>query len=41
MMGHMGGMMLGMGVLWLILIVVLLLGAAALLEYLFFSDPNP
>jgi hypothetical protein len=38
MMGNMGGMMWGMGLLWLIFIVVLLLAAAALVKYLFFSD---
>jgi hypothetical protein len=37
MMDHMGGMMAGMGLLWLLVIVVLLLGAAALIKYLFFS----
>jgi hypothetical protein len=34
--GH-GPMMLGMGLLWLLLVVVLLLGAAALVKYLFFG----
>jgi hypothetical protein len=38
MMGNIGGMMWGMGLLWLIFIVVLLLAAAALVKYLFFSD---
>ena len=37
MMNGMGGMMTGMGLLWLLLLVVLLLGAAALVKYLFFS----
>jgi hypothetical protein len=39
MMDHMigGGMMLGMGLLGLLVIVVLILGAAALVKYLFFS----
>ena len=39
MMNHMmsGGMMWGMGVLWLLVVVVLVLGAAALVKYLFFS----
>jgi hypothetical protein len=39
MMDHMigGGMMLGMGLLGLLIIVVLILGAAALVKYLFFS----
>jgi hypothetical protein len=32
-----GGMMWGMGLLWLLVIVVLVLGAAALVKYLFFS----
>jgi len=34
MMDGMGGMMLGMGLLWLLLIVVLVLAAAALVKYL-------
>jgi hypothetical protein len=34
----MDGMMWGMGLLWLLVIVVLVLGAVALLKYLFFSD---
>ena len=38
MMDNMGGMMWGMGLLWLIVIVVLVLAAAALVKYLFFSD---
>ena len=38
MMGHMGGMMWGMGLVWLIVIVILVLAAAALVKYLFFSD---
>jgi hypothetical protein len=38
MMNGMGGMMmLGMGLIWLLLLVVLLLGAAALFKYVFFS----
>jgi hypothetical protein len=37
MMGHMGGMMWGMGLFWLIVLIVLVLGAAALVKYLFFS----
>jgi hypothetical protein len=37
MMNDMGGMMAGMGLIWLLLFVVLLLGAAALIKYLFFS----
>ncbi len=39
MMDHMmgGGMMWGMGLLWLLVVVVLVLGAAALVKYLFFS----
>jgi hypothetical protein len=32
-----GGMMWGMGILWLLAILVLLLAAAALVKYLFFS----
>lgn len=35
MMGSMGGMMWGMGLLWLIVIAVLVLAAAALAKYLF------
>jgi hypothetical protein len=39
MMGHMGGgMMWGMGLLSLLGIAVLVLGLAALIKYLFFSD---
>jgi hypothetical protein len=38
MMGNMGGMMWGMGLLWLIVIVVLLLAVAALIKYLFFNE---
>jgi tellurite resistance protein TehA-like permease len=34
MMDGMGGMMWGMGLLWLLLIVVLVLAAAALVKYL-------
>ena len=37
MMGHMGDMMWGMGLLWLLVIVVLVLAAAALVKYLFFG----
>jgi type IV secretory pathway VirB2 component (pilin) len=32
MMGHMGGMMWGMGLFWLIVLIVLVLGAAALVK---------
>ena len=32
-----GGMMWGMGLIWLLVVVVLVLGAAALVKYLFFS----
>lgn len=37
--GMMGGgwMMLGMGVLWLLVVVLLVLGVAALAKYLFFG----
>lgn len=35
-MEDMSGMMSGMGLVWLLVLVVLLLGAAALLKYLFF-----
>ena len=35
MMDHVGGMMMwGMGLVWVLLVVVLLLGAAALVKYL-------
>jgi hypothetical protein len=37
MMHDMAGMMWGMGLVWLIVIVVLVLAAAALVKYLFFS----
>jgi hypothetical protein len=37
MMGSMGGMMWGMGLPWLLVIVVLVLAAAALAKYLFFD----
>jgi flagellar basal body-associated protein FliL len=37
MMNNMGGMMWGMGLVWLIIIVVLVLAAAALVKYLFFK----
>ena len=37
MMGHMGDMMWGMGLPWLLIIVVLVLAAAALVKYLFFG----
>ena len=36
MMHDMGNMMWGMGLVWLIVIVVLVLAAAALVKYLFF-----
>ena len=36
MMDDMAGMMCGMGLVWLIVIVVLVLAAAALVKYLFF-----
>lgn len=32
------GMMWGMGLLWLLIIVVLILSAAALVKYLFYGD---
>jgi len=38
MMGNMGGMMWGMGLVWSIGLVVLVLAAAALAKYLFFRD---
>lgn len=34
----MGGMMLGIGVVWLVLLVLLVLAGAALLKYLFSGD---
>ena len=37
MMDGMGGMMLGMGLAWALFVVVLVLAAAALVKYLFFS----
>ncbi|MCZ4092446.1 hypothetical protein [Sinorhizobium psoraleae] len=38
MMDGMGGMMMfGMGLVWLLAVVVLVLGAAALVKYLFFG----
>lgn len=37
MMDGMGAMMGGMGLLWLLILAVLVLGAAALVKYLFFS----
>ena len=33
-----GTMMFGMGLLWLLAVLVLVLGAAALVKYLFFGD---
>jgi hypothetical protein len=39
MMDNMRGMMMwGMGLLWLLIIAVLILAAAALIKYLFFSN---
>ena len=35
--GVSGMMMFGMGLVWLLVVVVLVLGAAALVKYLFFS----
>jgi hypothetical protein len=35
--GMSGTMMFGMGLVWLLVVVVLVLGAAALIKYLFFS----
>ncbi|GER08785.1 hypothetical protein GCM10007972_24390 [Iodidimonas muriae] len=37
MMSGMAGMGWGMGVLWLLVVVLLVLGVAALVKYLFFS----
>ncbi len=36
----MGGMMWGMGLLWIVAIIVLVLLAAALVKYLFFGKPR-
>lgn len=33
-----GGMMWGIGLIWFLILVVLVLGAGALIKYLFFSD---
>ncbi|MBB4518620.1 hypothetical protein [Paraburkholderia fungorum] len=33
-----GGMMWGMGLFWLLILVVLVLAAGALIKYLFFGD---
>lgn len=33
-----GGTMWGMGLFWLLILVVVILGAAALVKYLFFAD---
>jgi hypothetical protein len=38
MMEHMGEMMWGMGLIWLLVLVVLVLAAAALVKYLFFGN---
>ena len=35
-----GGMMLGMGLIELLVVIVLALAAAALVKYLFFSNPR-
>ena len=40
MMHDMGSMMWGMGLVWLIVIVVLVLSAAALVKYLLFRYPG-
>jgi len=37
MMSNMGGMMWGMGLVWLLVVVVLVLAVAALVKYLFFK----
>jgi len=36
----MGGMMWGMGLLWILAIIVLVLLAAALVKYVFFGKPR-
>ena len=33
-----GGMMWGMGIFWLLILVLVVVGAAALIKYLFFGD---
>lgn len=38
MMEGMGGMMWGMGLVWLLVVLVLVLGIAALVKYLFFNS---
>ncbi len=38
MVSNMGGMMWGMGLVWLLVIIVLVLAAAALVKYLFFKE---
>jgi hypothetical protein len=38
MMEGMGGMMWAMGLVWLLVVLVLVLGAAALVKYLFFDS---
>lgn len=38
--GMMDGMMWGMGLFWLLILVVLLLAGAALIKYLFFDGRN-
>ena len=38
MMGDMGGMMWGLGLFWLLMIIVLVLAAVALVRCLFFRD---
>jgi hypothetical protein len=41
MMEGMGGMMWAMGLVWLLVVLVLVLGAAALVKYLFFDSGKP
>ncbi|WP_437406270.1 hypothetical protein [Sinorhizobium meliloti] len=38
MMEGMGDMMFGMGLVWLLVIVLIVLGVATLIKYLFFGD---
>jgi hypothetical protein len=38
--GMSGMMMLGMGLVWVLVVLVLVLGAAALVKYLFFQGPK-
>ncbi len=39
-MDGMSGMMAGMGLVWALVVILLVLGAAALIKYLFFTGPK-